>query len=47
MIEMLERTIADIASALQARTVVPYVGPGCFTLPDCPIPRARPSWCSV
>ena len=32
--------LADIAAALQARTVVPYVGPGCFALlPDCPIPR--------
>jgi hypothetical protein len=33
-------SIADVAAALQARTVVPYVGPGCFALlPDCPIPR--------
>ncbi len=32
--------LADIAAALTARTVVPYVGPGCFALlPDCPIPR--------
>ena len=34
---------ADIAAALKAGTVVPYVGPGCFALlPDgaCPIPRS-------
>lgn len=34
--------IADIAAALKARTVVPYVGPGAFTLlpeESCPIPR--------
>ncbi|PWC54584.1 SIR2 family protein [Azospirillum sp. TSO22-1] len=32
--------LADIAAALRARTVVPYVGPGCFALlPECPIPR--------
>ena len=32
--------IAEIAASLAARTVVPYVGPGCFALlPECPIPR--------
>lgn len=32
--------IADIASALKVRTVVPYVGPGVFALlPECPVPR--------
>jgi len=36
----LAAALADIAAALAARTVVPYVGPGCFALlPDCPIPR--------
>ncbi len=37
-----EAVIAEIAAALKARAVVPYLGPGAFALlsdADCPIPR--------
>ena len=42
LLDSTDATIADIAAALKARQVVPYLGPGAYALlpeAECPIPR--------